>query len=101
MTHKEHNDALAKLIAKNLKKDLPSIESQRQGYKGTGAKSHRRQIFIRSVGEGVSVDIWLCTGCVDVGGVHVNAGRSTFLTEDKSPEKSYQTLLVHLRALGF
>lgn len=101
MDHKEHNDALAKLIQKNLKKDLPSVEMIRQGYKGTGSKAHRRQLVIRST-ETV-VDVWLDTGRVQIGGVYTHGSNpsSAFHVGDRTPEESYAELLLQLRGRGF
>lgn len=101
LTTKAHNDALAKLIQKNLKADLPSVTMQRQGYKGTGSKSYKRQIVVRFEGDRVT-DLWLEDGTVRVGGVYAHGGSSVaFRVADRSPEESYQMLLDTLRARGY
>lgn len=101
MDIKAHNDALAALIKKNLKKDLPSVETQRQGYKGTGSKSHRRQIFLRGR-DNRCLDIWLETERVTLGGVvGGGSGSTSFRIADRTPEESYAELVEQLRGRGW
>lgn len=101
MDIKTHNDTLAKLIQKNLKKDVPGVYMTRQGYKGTGSKEHRRQIFIRARtlgGEEKCLDIWLETERVTLGGVVGGGSSSTsFRIADRTPEESYAELVEQLR----
>lgn len=103
MTNLEHNDAVAKLIQKNLKRDLPSVVIVRQGYKGTGSKSYKRQIFLRTAAD-MCLDVWLDAGRVQLGGIHrtTNSGSSTaFRVGDRTPEETYSELLTQLRQQGF
>ena len=71
VTRESFNAELARLM-KGLKKDI-GASNVRQGYKGTGANSHRRQIFVRmpDIGavDGKCVDVWLNSTDVMVGGV--------------------------------
>ena len=82
VTRESFNAELARLM-KGLKKDI-GAGNVRQGYKGTGSNSYRRQIFVRmpdmvSLPDGVTgkavcrdgkcVDVWLNNTDVMVGGV--------------------------------
>ena len=65
MNYASHTKALAREL-KRLKKDL-GASNVRQGYKGTGSKAHKRQIWIRT-SQGV-IDLWLEGAVVGMGGV--------------------------------
>ncbi len=66
MTTQEYCDTLTKLI-KGLKKDLGAVNI-RQGYKGTGTRSYRRQLFVTFANE-VCIDLWVDDGVLGLGGV--------------------------------
>ena len=90
------NTALAKLIPR-LKKDLGAV-TIRQGYKGTGAKSHRRQIFVRFAND-QSIDIWLDAHVVRLGGV-MYSGFGHISNVDKTPTEVYAELVTKLRPIA-
>jgi hypothetical protein len=60
------NTALSKRL-KLLKKDLGAVTVS-QGYKGTGSRVYRRQIFVRFSNDKV-IDLWLEDEYVLLGGV--------------------------------
>jgi len=86
------NAAVAKLIGKNLKKDA-GASAIRQNYKGTGKQAHRRQLYI-SIGDAASVDVWLDSGYVNIGGVisPPKGHESKKMMGDMTPEQVYQWL---------
>jgi len=93
------NAAVAKLIGKNLKKDAGASSIQ-QNYKGTGKKAHRRQLYI-SIGDAASVDVWLDSGYVNIGGVisPPKGHESKKMMGDMTPEQVYQWLSGTLKAM--
>lgn len=92
------NTALAKLI-KSLKKDV-GASHVRQGYKGTGAQKHRRQMFVRFADDSAT-DLWLDSGYLGtVGVVMGKVPRMRISYEGKTPEQVYQELLQVLRESG-
>lgn len=62
----EFNTALAKRM-QSLKTDMGAAYV-RQGYRGTGSHSHRRQIWV-GITPHMSVDMWLEESCVRLGGI--------------------------------
>ncbi len=69
----DFNSQMARKL-QNLKSDLGATKV-RQGYKGTGAKSHRRQIWVDFPNDD-SIDLWLEADRVGLGGVcHTRFGQ--------------------------
>lgn len=62
------------------------VSNMRQNYKGTGSRSHRRQIWITFKSEKRSVDIWLEDNQVSFAGV-CRQGPERVLYEKKSAEQ--------------
>ena len=61
-----HNEGLSKQL-KKLKKDL-GAKTIKQNYRGTGAKKHRRQFWIRFANHSV-IDVFLNDNDIQLGGV--------------------------------
>ena len=93
------NAAVAKLIGKNLKKDA-GASAIRQNYKGTGKQAHRRQLYI-NIGDAASVDVWLDSGYVKIGGVLDPPKRheTKKMLADLTPEQVYQWLAGTLKKM--
>lgn len=87
----EFNKQLAKEL-KKLKKDWKATKVS-QGYKGTGKKKHRRQIWVDF--DGKTMDLWLETDRVNLGGVNAILGRPppSVPYEDKNPKQVYREVL--------
>lgn len=91
------NAALAKMMGK-LKKAL-GAQHVNMGYKGTGSKSYKRQIFMR-LADGTAVDVWLDYGFAQIGGVMAlpGADKSPIEYQGKTPSDVYDELLKRLKA---
>lgn len=63
----QFNAEMAKQL-QNLKKDLGALKV-RQGYKGTGGRSHRRQIWVDLPNAERGIDLWLEEETIGLGGV--------------------------------
>jgi hypothetical protein len=91
------NAALAKMMSK-LKKAL-GAQHVKAGYKGTGSKSYKRQIFMR-LADDSAVDVWLDYGFAEIGGVMSLPGvdRSPIKYAGKTPADVYDEILKRLQA---
>jgi len=86
----EFNKKLAGLL-KRLKRDIGATKI-RQGYKGTGGRSHRRQIWIDQPDIDRGIDIWLEDSQIKLGGIlYTGAGQIPY--GDDSPEDVYKKLV--------
>ncbi len=86
------NASLAKKL-KSLKKDLGATNI-RQGYKGTGSKSHRRQIWVSF--PNASIDIWLEEFTIKLGGVCGTGSGLVKCHDGRSTDAIYQEVLEKL-----
>lgn len=90
------NTAMAKRL-KSLKKDL-SVLSVIQGYKGTGSRSCRRQIFVRFTNDKI-IDLWLEESMVLLGGVcRTNYG--VVQINGRNVDDVYSDIVASLRPLS-
>lgn len=90
------NTALAKRL-KSLKKDL-GASNVRQGYKGTGSKAHRRQMWIDLPNAERPIDLWLNGAHVELGGVcYTNYGK--VVKGERSVDDVYAEIVEKLRPL--
>lgn len=102
MDYNTFNTALAKRL-QSLKKDLGAL-NVRQGYRGTGSKAHRRQIWVELPHAERGIDLWLDTGIIGLGGVcftnygKVLCGREADGTE-RSIDEVYAEIVEKLRPL--
>lgn len=62
----DYNTELARSLLR-LKRDLGVLQV-RQGYRGTGSRAHRRQIWVALTPDR-SIDLWLESDRVELGGV--------------------------------
>jgi len=92
----EFNSKLARKL-QGLKRDLRAIVVS-QGYKGTGSRIHRRQIFIRLFNER-AIDIWLENGHVSFNGV-IRQNVGSLSCEGKSVNDVYHEIVERLRPLS-
>jgi hypothetical protein len=91
------NTVLARKL-KSLKKDL-GVLSIRQGYKGTGTRAYRRQMWVYMPPDAQPIDLWLEGGFVALGGCcHTNYGRVN--VGERTPEQVYQEIVEMLRPLA-
>lgn len=89
------NTALAKKL-QGLKKDLRAT-NVRQGYKGTGTRECRRQIFV-SFSNDKSIDLWLELDNVGLGGViRPFAGSACVPYEGRTVDEVYADVVERLR----
>ncbi len=90
------NDNLAKKL-KCLKKDLGAT-GIRQGYRGTGNRSYRRQIWVDGLaGFHTAIDLWLEDNRVGLGGVcYPHYGRVEIGT--RSVDEVYAEICEKLKA---
>lgn len=99
LSAEEFTGKLAGLL-KRLKKDTGCV-AVRQNYKGTGSKSHRRQLYL-GFANGETGDVWLEADRIEFGGVILFSGipRGTAIEYgDKSPEQVYaEVVAVFTRA---
>lgn len=92
----EFNSALAKRL-QGLKKDLGAFKI-RQGYKGTGARSHRRQIWVDLPNAERGIDLWLEEETIGLGGVcFTNYGKVR--VGGRGVEEVYTEIVEKLRPL--
>lgn len=95
-TPDDYTRELAKLL-QNLKKDLGAT-SVVQGYKGTGSKKHRRQIWIHLQNDH-AYDLWLNATFIQIGGVAIpffeNPEDRTVRYLD-TPRETYDLLVTRL-----
>jgi len=86
---------------KKLKKDLPGTKRVYQGYKGTGKKKDRRQVFVdfdeKKVGWQKNIDMFINPSSVDVGGV-LNHGKASIITSGRTVKDVYKDILEALKA---
>lgn len=91
------NAALARRL-QGLKKDLGATNI-RMGYRGTGGRSHRRQMWVTLPHSERPIDLWLEGSHVGLGGVcYTNYGRVD--VGGRSVEETYQDILEKLRPLS-
>lgn len=96
-----YNAALAKLMQK-LKKDVGAT-AIRQGYKGGGKQSHRRQIWVSMPDHSRGgPDVWLDNGYVKIGGVIQVPAEVPRMRQygDDTPETVYGWIRDALKALN-
>lgn len=92
----EYNTTLAKLL-QGLKKDLGAT-TIRQGYKGTGSKSFKRQIFVRFAND-KHIDLWLESNRVECGGV-IRTRFGNVPHNNRTPTEVYKDIVEVLRPLA-
>ncbi len=92
----QFNTELAAAL-KGLKKDLGAV-SIRQGYRGTGSKQHRRQVFIRFANQ-ESIDLWLKEDRIELGGV-IRTGWGQVGYNGRSVDLVYKDLVTALAGLA-
>ena len=93
---KAFNKALAQKL-QALKKTRPSplASEVNQGYKGTGIKAHRRQIWIRTP-KGL-FDLWLNSGFLEFGGVvNPRALQAKLTYGEKTPDQVFELIAAHI-----
>lgn len=95
-TAEDYNKSLAKRL-QALKQELP-IMSIRQGYKGTGGRSHRRQIFVHFSND-KSIDLWLEDDRVTLGGVTLTR-YGQVLYRGRSVDDVFSEIVLALRPLS-
>jgi hypothetical protein len=88
-----YNAQLAKLMGQLKRDKSTGVTGVRQGYKGTGSKAHKRQVWAKVPShERGGPDIWLDSGFVKVGGI-IDIPKtipSTMKYGDESPEAVYK-----------
>jgi hypothetical protein len=90
------NAAMAKRL-QGLKKDLGALNI-RQGYRGTGSRAHRRQMWVTLPHAERPIDVWLEDAVVGLGGVcYTNYGR--VVVGGRSVEEVYTEIVDKLRPL--
>lgn len=80
---KKYNAGLASAL-KALKKMNPNIASISGGYKGTGAKAHRRQIVVRFKDGQRPFDFFMEAGSVGMGGAYTGPATENVSTSGRS-----------------
>lgn len=92
-----YNATLAKKL-QSIKKDLGAKRVYR-GYRGTGSKSHRYQIWVE-MSNGRPVDLWLEADRVTIGGICQILSRKDAIVQHNSTtdiQAIYKEVLVRLK----
>ena len=97
-----YNAQLAKLMAQLKRDKSTGVTGIRQGYKGTGGKAHKRQIWAKVPShERGGPDIWLDSGFVKVGGI-IDIPKTIPSTKkygDETPEAIYRWIADTMKQL--
>ena len=91
----DFSKALAKRL-QGLKKEIGATSVQ-GGYKGTGGKSHRRQIIVK-LANGNWIDLWI-TGRLEIGGVYMGGRRAVISIEDQNLDRIFSEACTILKTL--
>jgi hypothetical protein len=92
----QYTGAIARALQTHKK--YMNVKSIRQGYKGTGSKSAKRQLWVRFQ-DGSVTDIWLMNQSAVYGGVvPISIAPSGTPYGEQTPEQVAQTIANHLHA---